>query len=248
MNYDINFRFLTRTFSEDYRVLYQEGDRLITLSELVEFAPLRVKVNIIYEHKPYAAIFEDGGKIFLIVSGMRRGVTDRAGKAISFAFCQIFQQAERLKAYKSFRRIILDFSGAEKKLQSLIREIPVKRLDWQNHEVSGEDIEFDQADFIAWLQGSSDAAKTSQLLKARIGASYPVETFIWPSRGNMLVWEESSPTVIKCGKIGGKSGANLTFLIAVASMILIGGVVAFVMVKNSTDSAKTTINQTMKIM
>lgn len=244
MNYDINFRFLTRTFSEDYRVFYRKGDRLVTLSDLVEFAPLRTKVNIIYEHKPYAAIFEECGKIFLVVSGMRRGVTDRAGKAISFAFCQIFQQAEKLKAYNSFRRVVLNFSEAERKLQSSIREISVKRLDWQNQEVSGEDIEFDQTDFIAWLQGSSDVVKTSQLQKARTDTSYPADTFIWPIHGNILVWEEASRNVIKCRKIGGKSSVNLTFWIAVASILIIGGVIAFVMAKNGTD----TVNQTMNIM
>jgi hypothetical protein len=58
------------------------------------------------------------------------------------------------------------------------------------------------------------------------------------------VWEESSRNVIKCRKFGGKSSANLTFWIAVASILVIGGVIAFVMAQNGTD----TVNQTMNIM
>ena len=63
MDDNIEFRFITRTFSEDYVVLCENGRR--QLNDIDEFAPIRKIGNIIPEEGLCAVLFERNEKIFL---------------------------------------------------------------------------------------------------------------------------------------------------------------------------------------
>ena len=157
MNDGIEFRFVTRTLSEDYRVFYDNGRK--QLGDIEEFAPVRKIGSIIPEEGPCAVLFEQDGKIFLAVSGMRRGQKDKAGRPIRFSFCRIYQknnQTYRERAWNAFARIITDWEAAENEISEdrqppLIKIIPVTRASGSY----GEDVEFDEKEFMDWLENST---------------------------------------------------------------------------------------------
>ena len=161
VNDKIEFRFVTRTLTDDYHVFGMEGRRDVVwgvkenrLPDEDEFAPLRKVGDIDPELGPCAVLFEHGEKVYLVVSGMNRGEKDRAGRIKRFSFCQIFDDTEtdKAKAYAAFDRIVTSFPDAEAKMRELIREVPVVTKDWQGNEKPSEEIEFRQQDFIDWLQ------------------------------------------------------------------------------------------------
>lgn len=75
---------------------------------------------------------------------MKRGTNDFVNRPIRFSFYEIF--TDKREAWTAFTWIISDFGGAEKVMQSLIREKPSPGN-------NGENVEFRQEDFTAWLQG-----------------------------------------------------------------------------------------------
>ena len=200
MNTDIKFRFVTRTLSEDYRVFYDSGRK--QLGDLEEFAPLRHKGRIIPEEGTALAVFEEGGKIFLVVSGMKFGNRDRAGRAIRFSFCQIFEgnsPEEREKAFSAFSLLISSMPAVQEKAKGLLQEIPKTKTDLQGHETLSEDVSFKQDEFMALLQAGRK--RNLKFKRASDGQSYPAGGCVWPANGCLLKWIETDPDIITCCKI-----------------------------------------------
>jgi len=238
VNDRIEFRFVTRTQTEDYRVIgIEDGIREPVVQEseenrwpdAQEFEPLRKMGDIIPEDGPCAVLFEYEKKIYLVVSSMRRGEKDKAGRTKRFSFCQIFPGAERVKAYRAFTRIAADLSEAETKASELIKEVAVTRKDWQGRDVTGENIEFRQRDFIDWLQ--EERQKDISFKRGSAERTYRVGEVIWPESGCRLKWmEESSPDTMTCERIETlkaqsrqkRTGLKLAFAAAVLVLILGG--------------------------
>ena len=184
MNYDINFRFVTRTLKEDYRVYINSGKEI--LSDPLEFAPIRKKCGIFSEDGGCAVLFEDVNKIFLIVSGLQSGREDFAGRTIRFSFCRIFQNADKIEAYKSFIRAITQWENMQIEIQSLFQE--------QNNNIF-----FDEKAFINWLQDMSLPRNNFEICQhGDVRRLYDV---IWPSQNCMLKWLLSENDEIFCRKI-----------------------------------------------
>lgn len=190
MNIDLTFRFVTRTLSEDYRVFGNGGRE--TYSDSSEFEPLRKKGRIIPEEGACAVLWEESSNIFLIVSAMQRGVNDFANRPIRFSFCEIF--TERVEAWTAFTRIISEFSEAERVMQSLILEKP---------RPGGEDVEFRQEEFTAWLQEHRRSGLTFSVCRegdviTRDGDAWPD---MWPPEGTMFRWRNTEDDEISCERI-----------------------------------------------
>ena len=186
MNTELTFRFVTRTFSEDYRVFGNGGKNLY--SDSSEFEPLRKKGRIIPEEGPCAVIYQENGLIFCIVSSMQRGTKDFANRPIRFSFCKIF--TDKTEAWSAFTRVISDFKGAEKIMQSLIREERRKNAD-------GEDVDFQQEKFMSWLQRQKISVGDAI---QREGDFWP---YVWPPEGAVLKWTASEDDQIFCVRSGG---------------------------------------------
>lgn len=181
MNYDINFRFVTRTLKEDYRVYTNSGKEI--LSDIAEFAPLRKKCGILSEDGGCAVIFEDFNKIFLIVSGLQSGRKDFAGRAIRFSFCRIFQNGDKIEAYKSFMKAITQWENMQIEIQSLFQE-------------QHNDVFFDEKAFINWLQDGILPRNNFEICKhGDVRRLYDV---IWPPQNCMLKWLLSENDEIFC--------------------------------------------------
>ena len=216
VNDRIEFRFVTRTLTDDYHVFGMEGRRDLVwgvkenrLPDEDEFAPLRKVGDIDPELGPCAVLFEYREKVYLVVSGMSRGENDRAGRVKRFSFCQIFDGTEtgRAKAYAAFNRIVTSFTDAEKKMRELIREVPVVIKDWQGNEKPSEEIEFRQQEFIDWLQ---EKRPEDTDLKS-----------VWPQKGYRLKWmKEASPDIMR-ERIDGFETSSKKWLAAVAILALL---------------------------
>lgn len=201
MNTNIEFRFVTRTLSEDYRVFYDGGNK--QLGDIEEFAPIRKKSRIIPEEGTALALFEEDNKIFLIASGMKFGNRDRAGRTIRFSFCQIFQGndiEEREKAFSAFSLLISSMSDVQEEAKELIEEIPKTKINSQGQEVLREDVSFMQDEFMNLLQ--SRRKRNLNFKRAAKGQSYNIDSCVWPSKGCILKWIETEPDVINCYRIG----------------------------------------------
>lgn len=196
MNDIIEFRFVTRTLSEDYRVFYENGSR--QLGDIEEFAPIRKTGNIIPEEGPCAVIYEKDEKIFLAVSGMRRGKNDKAGRPIRFSFCKIYQrnnQNYRERAWNAFVKIITEWEAAENEISedkqpSLIKIIPVTR----SSGIHGEDLDFNERAFIDWLENSSLKIfyiEFSFVNKGRWSEADFVKSQVWPHEGYIIKWNRT---------------------------------------------------------
>ena len=200
MNTNINFRFITRTLSDDYRVFCDSGRK--QLDDLEDFAPLRKKGGIIPEESTALVLFEDDSKIFLIASGMKFGRNDRAGRAIRFSFCQIFQgnsTEEREKAFSAFNLLISSMPDIQEEAKDMIQEIPKKKINLQGQEVLSEDVSFNQDEFMNLLQ--SRRQKNLNFRRAANGQSYSADSCLWPAKGCVLKWIETEPDIISCYKI-----------------------------------------------
>ena len=196
MNDSIEFRFITRTLSEDYKLLCENGNK--RLDDIEEFAPIRKTGNIIPEEGPCAVIYEKDEKIFLAVSGMRRGKNDKAGRPIRFSFCKIYQrnnQNYRERAWNAFVKIITEWEAAENEISedkqpSLIKILPVTR----SSGIHGENLEFDERGFIDWLENSSSRIfdiEFSFVNKGRWSEADFVKSQVWPHEGYIIKWNKT---------------------------------------------------------
>ena len=204
MNTNIEFRFVTRTLSEDYRVFYDRGRK--QLDDVEEFAPLRKKGRIIPEEGTTLALFEEDNKIFLIASGMKFGNHDKVGRAIRFSFCQIFQGngiEEREKAFSAFSLLMSSMPDIQEEAKELIQEIPKKKTNSQGQEVLSEDVNFRQDEFMTLLQ--SRRKRNLSFKRAENGQSYNADSCLWPAKGCVLKWIETEPDVISCYRIEAES-------------------------------------------
>lgn len=199
MNDNIDFRFITRTFSEDYVVLCDNGKRQLT--DIEEFAPIRKIGNIIPEGGPCAVLFERNAKIFFAVSGMRRGKIDKAGRPIRFSFCKIYQtndQNDKERAYNAFVKIITDWNAAEDAIREerrppLIKIIPAARTSSTGR--LGSDIEyaieFDELSFMDLLENGNsklDCVDFEYCSDGKFSTDEFTKSFIWPRNGCIFKW------------------------------------------------------------
>lgn len=148
MSDDVKFLFQTRTTSEDYRVLEDDGSTMIPYEE---FKPFYVKAEIENEDEQSAIIFENDGRIYTVAFGLRLGKLDRAGREIRFSFCVSLTEGEKRTAMRIFSRVVKEWSNTAETVSGLIREIPVSRKDWKGRDVRGEDVRFDHNKFLRWL-------------------------------------------------------------------------------------------------
>ncbi len=149
----MKFRFKTRTRSVngDYRVFGEGGKNIYPESE---FKPIADKTD--RQDDPYVALYEEDGLIYVAAFDMKRGTKDFANRPIVFSFYQVFEDFG--SAWAAFSRMILEWSEAETKMRSLIKETPKK-------EGRGENIEFQQEAFMAWLQEKRGRIVNYSLLK-----------------------------------------------------------------------------------
>lgn len=180
LNDTIEFRFVTRTATEDYRVFSDSGH--MRHSDSREFAPIRSLAQISSEDAPCAALFEEGNKIYLAVSGIKCGKNDAFGRAIRFSFCWIFQSADDGNcklAQKAFTRMTHCWPEAEKQVQMFLKEQP------KNSE-SGTDITFDQKTFMEWLiSGATSNVPFEICLEGDILLTGEAG---WPTKSCILKW------------------------------------------------------------
>lgn len=193
MNDNIDFRFITRTFSEDYVVLCDNGKRQLT--DIEEFAPIRKIGNIIPEEGPCAVLFERNAKIFFAASGMRRGKVDKAGRPIRFSFCKIYQtndQNDKERAYNAFVKIITDWDAAEDAIREerrppLIKIIPAARTSSDTEYA----IEFDELSFMDLLENGNsklDCVDFEYCSDGKFSTDEFTKSFIWPRNGFIFKW------------------------------------------------------------
>lgn len=196
MNDNIDFRFITRTFSEDYVVLCDNGKRQLT--DIEEFAPIRKIGNIIPEEGPCAVLFERNAKIFFAVSGMRRGKIDNAGRPIRFSFCKIYQtndQNDKERAYNAFVKIITDWNAAEDAIREerrppLIKIIPAARTSSDTEYA----IEFDELSFMDLLENGNSRIYDIDFIDfeyrsdGKFSTDEFTKSFIWPRNGFIFKW------------------------------------------------------------
>ena len=157
MNIDrnIEFRFCTKTLSEGHRVFYDDGREILSFTE--EFDPVMRKAQTADDAERSAVIFEEDGRIYLAVFGLKRKDHDRAGRTIRFSFCRIYRKSEAGKAMNAFTRVCEEWRETEKKVDSLIEEIPVMRPpvvleNFTGKETPGEDVSFPSCEFLGWLE------------------------------------------------------------------------------------------------
>ncbi len=190
MNDKLEFRFVTRTLSEDYHVFGDCGESIF--SDPIEFAPLRKKGGIMPEDGPCAVLFEDNKKIFLVVSNMQSGRKDVAGRTIRFSFCHIFQgttQVDKEHAFAAFIHVVQKWNDVQGKVQSLFHETP--KVGTQ-----GETVSFDQNCFMKWLQEGEKPTTPFEICKH--GDVRPLNASIWPSKDCLLKWRISEDDEIVC--------------------------------------------------
>lgn len=179
MNDNIEFRFVTRTLREDYRVYADDGSAVY--SDQTEFAPFRQKCSIIPEDGGCAALFEENAKKFLVVSALSSGRKDFAGRPIRFSFCKIFQ--ERAGSFASFIRVVTQWEKVEAKIQELFHE-------------KADGVSFEHEKFIDWLQAEKLDAPSFETCKH--GDVRGVRDVMWPSQGCVIKWLHSEPDEIFC--------------------------------------------------
>ena len=150
-----NFYFVTRSLSEDYRVFSNSGKNTHSDGEII--APIRNKCNIIPEEGTSIHLFEDNGKIYLYGNALKLDTKtkDVAGRPIRFSFLYIlpnsndYVKKEALRMFAGLCTSIQTFNFAVQKLR---KEVLVDRTDWQGKKIKGEDIEFNENQFISLLK------------------------------------------------------------------------------------------------
>jgi hypothetical protein len=213
LRWDIKFRFVTRTFIEDYTVYGDAGRQ--TFGDTCEFAPLRAKGRfapvdgpcvVLFEEKvPALTSLENASRsaeeisvphkkcIVLIASGFDSGWTDFRGRTIRFSFCQIFTEEERQQASVAFMKLVHGWNEAEEKIQSLLKEIETTD--------STTPVYFDEETFMNWLQEREDS---SFFLHTCTKGQYPLSEAmnLWPEPECFLKWMGNEGDHVKCDQIG----------------------------------------------
>ena len=141
MTTDLNFLFVTRTFSEDYRVYGAKGKE--TFSELMEFTPLRQKSRFT-EDDSGVVIFENRGGIFLFASGLKRDAKDASNRKIRFSFRMIL--GDKKQAIAAFAKMVAEWNVAEEQIHSLLKDKKVP-----GSELQASAVYFDEDKFMDWL-------------------------------------------------------------------------------------------------
>ena len=145
----IEFRFYTRTLSEDYRVFADGGSEVLNYAE--KFAPLIDIADVRSEDEESAVIFEDGGNVCVAAFGLCRDGLDRVRRVKRFSFCLILPAEKKAHALRAFSRVVNDWQGTADDVNGLIEEIPVVRKDWKGRDVKGENVRFDYREFVRRL-------------------------------------------------------------------------------------------------
>ena len=177
----IEFRFQTRTLSEDYRVFADGGEQTLNYAE--EFEPLESAAEVAYDEERSAVVFENDGSVYVSAFGLKRNAFDRAGREIRFSFCLILPSSEKQAAMRAFSRLVKEWNEAGEEVSRLIKEIPVPRKDWKGRDTHGEDVSFDYQKFFDWLVSKP--------------ANYAL-----PKAGAMLKWlaDTGEPATRRMGK------------------------------------------------
>ena len=177
----IEFRFQTRTLSEDYRVFADGGEQTLNYAE--EFEPLESAAEVAYDEERSAVVFENDGSVYVSAFGLKRNAFDRAGREIRFSFCLILPSSEKQAAMRAFSRLVKEWNEAGEEVSRLLKEIPVPRKDWKGRDTHGEDVSFDSQKFVDWLVSKP--------------ANYAL-----PKAGTMLKWfaDGGEPAARRMGK------------------------------------------------
>lgn len=172
----IEFRFQTRTLSEDYRVFADGGEQTLNYAE--EFEPLERVAGVESDDERSAVVFEDDGSVYVSAFGLKRNAFDRARREIRFSFCLILPSSEKRAAMRAFSRLVKEWDETGEEVSKLIREIPVPRKDWKGRDTHGEDVRFSyQAFYDNWLVEKSEnyaLPKAGTMLKWVVGTGEPV--------------------------------------------------------------------------
>lgn len=224
MNDKIEFRFCTRTLSEGHRVFYDDGDKTLS-SYTEEFEPVEEIAQTADDAERSAVVFEKDGKIYLAAFALRRNALDRIGRQIRFSFCRIFRKSEAERAMNAFTRISEEWTETEKKVDSLIKEIPVIRPavikeNFKGREEPGEDVKFNSKEFLDWLDekpAEYDLPKAGTMLKYFDGAG--VKTI--PLGKYSEEDEDDEP--------GESHTYRLVMLILMAGLLIVGSVIGYSM-------------------
>lgn len=210
MDDSIKFRFITRTLTQDYRVFCDGGKRV--LSDAEDFAPIRKMGRIVPEDGPCAVLFMRNGKIFLAVSGMDRGKMDKAGRPIRFSFCRIYQDVNPRSmnlAWGAFKRIIEDWDNAveeisEERKQPILRiSVGEEKDEWQRKNVPVENVNFDEAYFMKWLEGPLGETERpfNTYREGRWSRPKFFDQCLWPDDGYIFKWTKADDIII-CQPVG----------------------------------------------
>ena len=179
-----NFIFKTRTRRVDYRVFGDNGEKFYPESK---FKPVSDKAQW---DNPCVVMYEESDRVYVAAFGLKRGVKDIANRPISFSFYQVFQ--DKVSAWAAFSRLVLEWSGAEEKIRSLIKETPRK-------DSPGEDVSFEQDIFMNWLQ---EKRKLTQKFLTPLTPDKEVsisliqtESAFMPKNGCVLKWDENGDKI-----------------------------------------------------
>ena len=218
MNDKIEFRFCTRTLSEGHRVFYDDGDKTLS-SYTEEFEAVEEIAQTADDAERSAVIFEKGGKIYLAAFGLRRNALDRSGRQIRFSFCRIFRKSEAGKAMNAFTRISEEWTETEKKVDSLIKEIPVIRPavikeNFRGREKPGEDVKFNSKEFLDWLD-----EKPAEYDLPKVGTMFKYFDGVGVKTIPLEEDEDDEP--------GESHTYKLVMLILIAGLLIVGGVMLF---------------------
>ena len=162
-----DFRFYTRTRSEDYRVFADEGRELRNKND---FLRLRKIAGCRNDDDEGAAVFVDREMIHLVAFGFLRGELDRANRDKRFSFCRVYPKSQAGAALNALARIAEDWDGTAEFADSLIEEVPVMRKtefeDFKGREKHSEDVRFDRERFFRWLDTPAGSTVTQADISA----------------------------------------------------------------------------------
>ena len=180
----IQFRFVTRTKFQDYRVFINGGKD--TLSNREGFRPLR-QYAYVMEGRPCAALFERSGKIYLLASSLSRGKVDERGRGITFSFCWIFPTTQyKQRARYAFIRLIDHWEEAEDWLNENLHDI--------NEGSESEGVELDENAFTRWLLDGfnvNSEVRFKTVSDEAISVRSFKSVYIWPKQDYIFRYDKN---------------------------------------------------------